>query len=149
MPRMKKVNIDEVRFAGYEYDSSINPTWIPGRYNNLNLPRTIYNKHGIQVLPVSVTPVFRIPLFWLSFKNLPYKLFLNLVKQTLNKDGYVCLYFHPWEFIKLDAYKIPAYTKRLAGDKLQQRLRRLISDLKPEGTFTTIENYLGERLHRI
>ena len=56
--------------------------------------------------PVSVTPHLRIPLFWLAFKNMPYALFLKLTLQTLRKDGYVCLYFHPWEFIDLANYKI-------------------------------------------
>jgi hypothetical protein len=43
----------------------------------------------------------------------------------------VCLYFHPWEFIDLKDYNIPAYTKRLAGEKLQERLRKLTIDMQP------------------
>jgi peptidoglycan/xylan/chitin deacetylase (PgdA/CDA1 family) len=31
MPRMKSVDENEVRKAGYTYNSSINPTWLPGR----------------------------------------------------------------------------------------------------------------------
>lgn len=145
MPRMRAVEMSEVKAAGYTYDSSINPTWIPGRYNNRHLPRTAYMQEGILRLPASVTPNLRIPLFWLSFKNFPYTLFLSWVKKTIEKDGYVCLYFHPWEFVELDVYNIPTYTKRWAGNELQQRLVRLICDLKNRYEFATIENFLSGR----
>jgi hypothetical protein len=78
MPRMKKVAMEDVAKAGYEYDSSINPTIIPGRYNNFHLPRTVYTENGVTRIPASVSPVIRLPLFWLAFKNYPYKLFLQL-----------------------------------------------------------------------
>lgn len=145
MPRMKTVEMKEVKAAGYLYDSSINPTWIPGRYNNLKLPRTIYKEEGLVRLPVSVTSL-RIPLFWLSFKNFPYSMFLYWVKQTIARDGYVCLYFHPWEFVDLSEFKIPDYTKKLAGTPLQQRLIKFINDLRKNYEFSTIEKYL-ERLY--
>ncbi len=145
MPRMQPVNMADVAKAGYSYDSSINPTWVPGRYNNLSLPRTIYKEGSIIRLPSSVTPFFRVPLFWLSFKNFPYLLYRQWVKNTLQKDGYVCLYFHPWEFVDLRKYKIPAYLKRDAGKKLQRKLAKLIADLRDMGEFITIANYLDRR----
>ncbi len=145
MPRMRAVEINEIKAAGYSYDSSINPTWVPGRYNNLKLPRSIYKQEEMLRLPASVSATFRIPLFWLSFKNFPYSLFFHWVKGAIRKDGYVCLYFHPWEFVDLSAYKIPGYTKRLAGKRLQDRLARLISDLKKDYQFLTIENYLQQK----
>ncbi|WP_207491697.1 polysaccharide deacetylase family protein [Aridibaculum aurantiacum] len=141
MPRMRPVDMADVKQAGYQYDSSINPTWVPGRYNNRHLPRTIYNEEGMTRLPASVTPVLRIPLFWLSFKNFPLSLFISWVKQTLKKDGYVCLYFHPWEFVDLSDYKIPGYTKRHAGKPLQERLKKLIQELQGHN-FSTIDEYL-------
>jgi hypothetical protein len=142
MPRMRPVDMKEVKEAGYEYDSSINPTFLPGRYNNFHLPRTIYFEQEMLRLPASVTPVFRIPLFWLSFKNLPYKLFLSWVKRTINNDGYVCLYFHPWEFVDISKYNLPGYVKRHSGKKLTERLVALINDLKKENQFSTIHEFL-------
>lgn len=147
MPRMRPVDMEDVKAAGYKYDSSINPTFLPGRYNNLHLSRTIYKEKDIARLPASVTPLLRIPLFWLTFKNVPYNLYLYLVKKTLRKDGYVCLYFHPWEFIDITNYKIPAYTKRYSGDVLSERLKKLIADLKEEGSFETMNNFLRRRGH--
>jgi len=144
MPRMKKVEMSEVKKAGYRYDSSINPTYIPGRYNNFHLPRTFYSEEGVIRIPTSVTPHFRIPLFWLAFKNFPYPLFKQLALQTLRKDGYLCLYFHPWEFVNIRQYKLPGYLTSKCGEPLQQRLNQLIYDLKKEAQFTTMESFIQQ-----
>lgn len=144
MPRMRKVEMSEVKKAGYLYDSSINPTWLPGRYNNLHLSRTLYLEEGMLRLPASVSPNLRLPLFWLAFKNYPYWLFKQLVVQTLKKDGYVCLYFHPWEFTNIHSFNLPDYVKKHCGKTLQSRLEKLIKDIRIEGEFITIENYIQQ-----
>jgi peptidoglycan/xylan/chitin deacetylase (PgdA/CDA1 family) len=144
MPRMKQVDPGLVLEAGYSYNSSVNPTWIPGRYNHLGLPRTPwYEKHVLQ-FPVSVTPHFRVPLFWLAFKNLPYSFFLDLVLRTLRHDGYVCLYFHPWEFIDLSGYKLPSYLKKGSKRELYQKLEKLVNDLSSEGSFSTMNDFIKQ-----
>jgi len=145
MPRMREVAMSDLRAAGYSYDSSVNPTYIPGRYNHFNLPVTLYEQEGILRLPASVSPVIRLPLFWLAFKNYPYKLFLALCRQTLRKRGYLCLYFHPWEFTDLHNYRLPGYAKKIDGNALLQRLERLINDLGKETEFSTIEKFISER----
>ena len=145
MPRMRKVSMQEVTKAGYLYDSSINPTWLPGRYNNLHLPRTVYSDEKILRIPASVSPFFRIPLFWLSFKNLPYGIFKMLALQTLYTDGYLCLYFHPWEFTSIENYGLPGFTKKLNGEPLIQKLKRLINDLKKEADFISMNSFINTR----
>ncbi len=143
MPRLRAVDLNEVKLAGYQYDSSINPTLLPGRYNNLHLSRTIYSDNDLTRIPASVSPKFRLPLFWLGFKNYPYSLFKKLCIKTLETDGYLCLYFHPWEFTDLKKYKLPWYAKRIDNSILTMRLNRLINDLGNYAEFTTIENYLS------
>lgn len=142
MPRMKKIDINEVKKAGYLYDSSLNPTWLPGRYNYLHKPRLIHKENDTTIVPASVSPTLRFPLFWLAFKNYPYSLFLYLCKQTLLHDGYLCLYFHPWEFTDLKKYKLPFYIKKPDGDKLIEKLEKLIVDLSAYGEFTSVFDYL-------
>lgn len=149
MPRMRKVGMDEVKKAGYKYDSSINPTWLPGRYNNFHLPRTTYVDQGMIRVPASVSPLLRVPLFWLSFKNLPYGLFKTLTMQTLKKDGYACLYFHPWEFTNIENYGLPGFTKKLNGQPLIDKLSRLIKELKQEAGFISMDKYLGEAVNHV
>lgn len=141
MPRMKEVKMQDVINAGYLYDSSINPTWLPGKYNNLKLPRTCFNNEGIIRIPASVAPAIRIPLFWLGFKNYPYKFFLYLCRKVLARDGYVCLYFHPWEFANISSYKLPGFVKNLHGEVLVTRIERLIKDLG-DNDFISIKRFL-------
>ena len=145
MPRMRSVAMADVKAAGYAYDSSINPTYLPGRYNNFHLPRTVYNQEKIIRIPASVSPIIRLPLFWLGFKNYPYWLFLQLCKQTIKKDGYINLYFHPWEFTPIDNYNLPGYVKKHSGNALLKRLERLINDLSKYGNFVTTEQYLTKQ----
>ncbi len=82
-----------LRPAGYAYDSSDNPIWLPGRYNNWGKPRTAYKAaDGLAVLPVSASPLVRYPLFWLSFKHTPPALFRAVSRWTLARDGYLNLF---------------------------------------------------------
>jgi peptidoglycan/xylan/chitin deacetylase (PgdA/CDA1 family) len=147
MPRMRPVNMKDVYNAGYFYDSSINPTFIPGKYNNTHLPTKLYKEDKVYRLPCSVSPAFRIPLFWLAFKNFPYALYKKLAVGTIKHSCFLNLYFHPWEFADIGKYKLPIYVKRHSGEKLLDRLNRLINDLKKEGEFATINDYLQEQLH--
>ncbi|OLY93045.1 protein of unknown function [Cnuella takakiae] len=142
MPRMRPVDMADVAAAGYAYDSSINPTWLPGRYNNRHLPRTFYWEKGMLRLPASVSPGLRVPLFWLLFKNIPLQAYLALCRQTLKKDGYLNLYFHPWEFTQLKKYGMPGYTWRTDGKALTLRLGDLIGALQGEAIFEHTGSFL-------
>lgn len=144
MPRMQKVDMAEVKNAGYKYDSSINPTWLPGRYNNLHLPRTRYREAGVCRIPASVSPNLRIPLFWLTFKNTPFGFFKYLALKTLKKDGYLCLYFHPWEFIDINHYQLPLFTRRWCNEQLLERLHKTIHYLQKEGEFVSMYTYYSK-----
>lgn len=124
MPRMMPVDDKEIEKAGYTYNSSINPTYLPGRYNNLKVSRTYYKIGNVLQLPASVSP-FRIPLFWLSFHNFPLWYYKYLAKKTLKKDGYLNIYFHPWEFTDLkdyDRYGFPSYVSKNSGEQMITRM---------------------------
>ena len=54
-PRLATVSSAQLAKVGYKYNSSINPTWIPGRYNNLGKHRKITEEDGLTIYPVSVT----------------------------------------------------------------------------------------------
>lgn len=142
MARMMPVDEREIAKAGYIYNTSINPTYIPGRYNNFSRPRTFFKEEGILQIPASVSPYVRFPLFWLAFHNLPLGVYKQLCKWTYRKDKYLNLYFHPWEFTDLDDFErfgFPKYISRNSGDKMTARLDSLISWMSmehyPFGTF--------------
>jgi peptidoglycan/xylan/chitin deacetylase (PgdA/CDA1 family) len=145
MPRMRPVSMADVQAAGYDYDSSINPAWVPGRYDNRHLPRNPYMEEGMLRFPASVTPKRRIPLFWLSFKNIPYPLYRQMLRRTLQQDGYACLYFHPWEFVSLDGFGLPFYVRRHAGPVLLRKLRRLLDDFAGICDFMPMMEYIENR----
>ena len=146
MPRMKHVDEIEVRKAGYTYNSSINPTWLPGRYNNLNKPRTLFKEAGIWQIPASVSPMLRFPLFWLSFHNLPIKIYQWMAEKTYKKDGYLNIYFHPWEFTELEdqeRFGFPGYVSRNSGKKMIERMDLFIGSLKRKNySFQTITDFM-------
>lgn len=142
MPRMYPVDEKEVKKAGYVYNSSINPTYLPGRYNNFNKPRTFFYQDSVLQIPASVSPVFRFPLFWLSFHNLPMWIYKLLAHWTYKKDNYLNIYLHPWEFTDLnqpEKFNFPGYVVRNSGQSLVDRLDDFIVFLKaknyPFGTF--------------
>lgn len=147
MPRMSPVSEKEVFNAGYHYNSSINPTFLPGRYNHLDISRTPFIQENVLQIPASVSPIFRIPLFWLSFHNFPISFYIKLLNKTYQKDGYVNIYFHPWEFIDIEnkKYKLPFYAKRNVGDEMKKRFEKLLSWIKEKklstNTITEFANY--------
>ena len=145
-PRLIKVDNEKLFECGYTYNSSENPTWIPGRYNNFNLPRTIYNTpEGILSVPASVSPLIRFPLFWIAFKNIPLPLYKFLSLWTLGNDGYLNIYFHPWEFSDLSGYALPGFIKKKHGEALLMRLDSLIQTLKKKAEFIPIAEFVQLR----
>jgi peptidoglycan/xylan/chitin deacetylase (PgdA/CDA1 family) len=144
MPRFGKVDFEELIRCGYIYDSSLNPTYIPLRYNHFSMPRNPYSEPvtGLTVFPVSVSPYIRFPLFWLSFKNLPFAFYSYLCRMTLNYDKYLHLYFHPWEFAELKSYNLPSYIKRQDGNLLTGKFENLLVDLMIRGRFLTASEFI-------
>lgn len=128
MPNMRNVHPGELERAGYIYNSSLNPTYLPGKYNHFKEPRKAFMQGNIVQIPASVTPVIRIPLFWLSLHVFPLPLYLYLAKAAHNKDGYLNLYFHPWEFVdlKAESLALPSYVMHNSGPVLIERLTRFI-----------------------
>lgn len=148
MPRMMPVNEQEIANASYAYNSSINPTLLPGRYNNLNVSQRYFTKNGVLQLPASVS-VMRIPLFWLSFHNFPLWLYKRLAKLAHRKDGYVNIYFHPWEFTDLnkpDQYGFPAYVSNNSGDQMIKRFDQLLKWINEKAyQNATIHQFLKQK----
>ena len=134
MPRMLEVSAEEVKKADYRYNSSVNPTFLPGRYNKLHVPKRFFNENGLWQIPAAVS-WFRFPLFWLSFHNLPLWLYRFLLNRSVKSIGYAALYFHPWEFTDLHQkeFNFPAYVMRNSGEKMIARFDSLLTFIKQQG----------------
>jgi len=150
MPRFAKTGRAKLKADGFKYDSSLNPVYLPGRYNYLQAPRSVFRDSSSELIeiPLSASPILRIPLFWLSFKNLPFTVYAGLCKTTLRKDGYLHLCLHPWEFADLTGYNLPGYIKRISGEDYTRRLEKLIIVLREEAEFLTVSAFL-ESIHPI
>lgn len=152
MARMMPICQQDILEAGYLYNSSLNPTLIPGRYNHLNEPRTWFYDQGLLQLPAGVTPLLRIPLFWLSLHILPLWLYKWLLIRTYRHDQYVVLYQHPWEFsnqLYREEFKIASYIKRNSGTAMQQRLSTLIEFCRQHAIgFMTHQEWINAHVHQ-
>ena len=146
MARLAPVKKSDIKEAHYHYESSLNPVFLPGRYNNFRSPLLPFDEDcGLKQYPISAVPGIRFPLFWLSFKNLPFKFYLMLAKFTLKQTNYFNMYSHPWEYneeSKSQKYGIPAYITRQAGNDLADRLENFIIEMKKVGEFVTFRDTL-------
>ncbi|MDO8528346.1 MAG: polysaccharide deacetylase family protein [Nanoarchaeota archaeon] len=143
-PRFEIKDISSLSDFGFSYDSSVNPTFIPGRYINLFKKRKPNRIGNITEFPLSALPIIRLPLEWLTFKNFPFlysKIFTKI--NSLSSD-YTMLIFHPWEFADLTNAQIPFFMKAKHSQKLLNKLEKYIQFCKAKGyDFKTIESYLN------
>ena len=116
-----------VRDAGFSYDASPHPTWIPGRYFGLHYPRTPWQKDGITKIPISVLPGLRMPVSWMWFQFAGPRLGLIGARLALLGAPYLHLYFHPWEAVSLRPFgALPPFSHR-TGETFLAALDRLLT----------------------
>ena len=149
-PRMFPVDDAALKAAGYRYNSSLNPAFIPGRYCHFDVPRTPFVKDGLLQIPASVTPLIRFPLFWLALHLLPEWLYRAFARRVLRRDGRVVTYFHPWEFSdelarRAGELKVPALVKPRLGSGMRGRLERFVAAMRRDGVeFDIIDKVFSE-----
>lgn len=143
--RMADTDPAAIAGAGYVYNASENPIWLPGRYNHFFSPRearTVKTERGPLVqIPASATPRIRVPLFWLAFKNLPMPVIRAASRWCLWSDGALNTYFHPWEFTQISTYGLPRVVKMMDGRELLDRLEGYLVWLGARAEFATYGDY--------
>ncbi|MBI2667167.1 polysaccharide deacetylase family protein [Candidatus Woesearchaeota archaeon] len=142
-PRFSKIDLRILKKLDFKYDSSVNPTFVPGRYNYLSHTRKITIKDNIAVIPMSVSPLLRLPLFWFAFKNFGLIYSKLITKICLLDQDFVHLVFHPWEFEELSKYNISFIYKLNSGSSLIKKLDNYIVWCKRNNMkFDTVQGYL-------
>jgi len=141
-PKWRIKNLNIVNLAGFKYDSSTHPIYLPSKYNNLSQLRYIHKKNNLTEIPVSTLfPNFSI--FWLAFKNFPIYYSKIFTKINFLSSDYTMLIFHPWEFSNLEKIKIPKYIKTPCGKKLINKLEGYIRFCKENKYhFKTVGDFL-------
>lgn len=142
-PRLQATDPAAIARAGYAYDSSVNPVWLPGRYSNLGLPRVPYRVGGILEVPVSATPRLRIPLFWLAWKNLPMPVVRDACERCLAADGLLNLFWHPWEFLDLRGAGLPLHMRRVDGERMCDRFAGFVEWVRGHGRLRTFTEWMA------
>jgi len=117
---------------GFKYDSSLHPTKVFRRYgyNNMSKPRNPFFEDGIKIIPISVTPFFRLPFSWVWFRNLGVQYAKICTKLCLLDQNYIKLYFHPYDFVDLNKFefsdRLPKVVRRNTGKKVVKMLSSYI-----------------------
>jgi len=148
--RMADTDPAEIARAGYAYNASENPIWLPGRYNHFFSARRARVERtdagDLVQIPASATPLIRLPLFWLAFKNLPMGVIRAASAWVLAADGALNTYFHPWEFAEIGRFALPGVVKRIDGERLLSRLGSYIAWLARRAELTTYSAYAAQVL---
>ncbi len=140
--RLQPTNAEALVAAGYQYDSSENPIWLPGRYNNLGKPRVPYRRGQVLEVPISTSPILRLPLFWLAMKNLPMMAVRSASARCLDVDGLLNVFWHPWEFVDLRQSGLPRYMRAVDGEAMCDRLSDYVEWLRPRASFRTFTGWM-------
>lgn len=130
-PRLFGPGPEVLKRIGISYDSSLHPTYIPGRYNHFFASRTARRDGPIVEVPVSVTPLIRLPFTWMFFRDLPLAYSRLCTRASVPGTGYINIYFHPWEFVDIRGYKgIPGYLTMNTGRPLAAKLEAYLHWIK-------------------
>lgn len=117
--------------ADYSYSSSVIPALpIPGFYSaeyRFREPTTIETVEGtVPELPLSVSPVIRIPVSGAWIRLLGRTFASKSFRQLLKRESPVLTYSHPWEFVPLQETPLPRRNRIRTGDWLYDTYDRLL-----------------------
>lgn len=145
-PRLRICSAAVVRDAGFVYDASPHPTWIPGRYFGLHLSRAPWLEEGITRVPISVLPGLRMPVSWMWFQFAGPRLGLLGARLALLRAPYLHLYFHPWEAVSLRPLGARPPLSRRTGKVFLGTVDRLLTwsagHLEPRTVRETVDSLL-------
>lgn len=137
---------DIIRKAGFAYDNSCHPTYVPGRYCNFLKSRKINFKDDIINVPISVTPILRLPFSWIWFRNLGLNYAKFCTSWAFLAGDYVNIYFHSWDFADIDGktnFNLPYSLTYNTGRKVLNILDNYLKWCnKNNYKLETIHNYL-------
>ncbi|MCG8564676.1 MAG: DUF3473 domain-containing protein [Desulfobacterales bacterium] len=150
--------LEQVRRAGYSYDSSYNSFGAHGRYGHLNLHGmesagcAYHLGNGFYEIPISNLRVKQ-TVFPLGgggyFRLFPFPMFKLAVDQVLRRDNAFVFYSHPWEFDP-DQPRVsevpPMFRFRhyVNLHRTEAKLRALVSAYN-QSEFSTLHQYVETR----
>jgi len=140
-PEMRPPSYSILKKLGFKYDSSRHPTIVTFLYS-----RKI-KKEDIIVVPVSVTPIIKLPFSWIWFRNMGN--FYNKIctRLSLINNNFINIYFHNWDFIELYKFK---YKKSVINDLIVRNSgERCLGKLKEYILWIKKNNFQDKRIKDI
>ncbi len=107
MPRLRPCPPAVICGAGFEYDATPHPTWVPGRYSGLHWPRAPWREDGVVRVPISVLPGIRLPVSWIWYRVAGARLGGAAARLAAARAPFLHLYFHPWEALPIARFGVP------------------------------------------
>ena len=141
-PRLRKCPAAVVRDAGFVYDASPHPTWVPGRYFGLLLSRKPWQVESITMIPISVLPVLRLPVSWQWFQIAGRGLGVAALRPAAVFAPYLHLYFHPWEAIDLSSVGIATPVTRRTGPAFLKAMTAILTRTAGWTETTTVIDFI-------
>ncbi len=132
-----------LRAAGFEYDASPHPTWVPGRYNGLRWPRSPWVEEEIARVPISVLPWIRVPVSWIWYRSMGPTVGRLALRLASARAPYLHLYFHPWEAISIRRLGIPMWLALGTGMKFIHALDCLLEWAAPRLSAIPVAEFVG------
>lgn len=126
-PHLLPCPAERLRAAGFSYDASCHPTWVPGRYNHFRRPRRPWRDAGLLRLPISVVPLVRWPVSFLWYRAAGRRLGRWAAHCAAAGAPYLQLYFHPWEAIDIRDLGAPRWIAVRTGDAFLYALDDLLT----------------------
>lgn len=123
------ISMDEIRFLseqGLLYSSSLFPSYLPGRYNNLGFPTQpfIYRGIGLLEIPMSVIPLVRLPLTASHVNLFGFHLYRGLIA-VFGLPSFVNICMHLYDFCDVPSYHSLPFMERVGYSRAQKRAKRL------------------------
>jgi hypothetical protein len=140
---------EDLRAAGFIYDNSLHPTYVPGRYFNILKPKLIYAKSSLIKVPVSVIPLLSLPFSWFWFRNFGSSYAIFCSRLVYFNRSYINIYLHSWDFANINIplrWHLRPLTRN-SGDKMLEMLDKYIKWCKRKGVkIMPMLNYLKLRM---
>jgi len=134
-----------LRECGFLYDSSLHPTYVPGRYNHLRERRHLSRNGDFFEVPISVTPFLRLPFSWFWFRNLGLRYARFCTSWSMRSLHFCNIYFHPWDFFPLGDFDFISRTYKKNTDRMPQMFSDYLGWCRGKGyVFETVGGWLGK-----
>ncbi|WP_262177326.1 polysaccharide deacetylase family protein [Haloarcula laminariae] len=133
--RVDRSDLRLLESEGFQFDSSVFPTYRPGVYNNLDMPIEPYRAGDLYEIPVGVVPKLRIPLSQAYIKAIKTP-FLPVLRRVPLQDV-VVFNTHLQDFYHTRAHEELDYPKRFFYgrniDAAESVFRQVVETLRRKG----------------